>query len=276
MEEGEPMEGPMFEGNSREIGNLEEVEEIMLEQPLNMDSLSEEDSGDDDQVIKDHLEMDADMELAMASATCEEKLSTGKDIMEAMMREWCSQVVMYLLLSRAMQQVMRTQWYLLGMHICGSNFQNDQEADLKKEDAYVVDLKNSCAKMVDKEHTLVNLGMHKSELDETGLVMFGDAVEEVHGEFSTMENIWRLGHEKPNDWGANVLMYMLLHVSIQWAEQVQIGLGLMHNEQNDDEGYMDPYDDGSWNMYYEGWLAYMQVADWANSLWPFDPGGCSQ
>ena len=116
VEEGEPMEGPMFEGDSREIGNLEEVEEIILEQPLDMDSLSEEDSGDDDQVIKDHLEMDADIELAMASA-CEEKLSTGKDIMDAMMREWCSQMVMYLLLSRAMQQVMHTQWYLLGMHI---------------------------------------------------------------------------------------------------------------------------------------------------------------
>ena len=108
----------MLEEEGKVVGNLEEAEEIMLEQPLDMDSSLEEDNESNDQDSEDYLEMDANMDLVMVSAGCKEKLSTGKEIMDGLMHEWCSQVVMNLLLSQAMQQVMHIHWCLLATCTC--------------------------------------------------------------------------------------------------------------------------------------------------------------
>ena len=98
------------------------------------------------------------------------------------------------------------------------------------------------------------------------------------------------------EWGTNALMYMFLSVDLQWVIQAQICLGLMQEVQDNDEGFVNPYDDDPWSMNYmesfdyaeprtwnatkpefvfdsDGMKWYVHMPDWERTLWPFDPGG---
>lgn len=163
-----------------------------------MDSSLDEDNENNEQVnVEECLEMNANIDLAIASAGCEEKLNTGKEIMDRLMHEWCSHVVMNLLLSQPMQHVMHIQWCLLGMHMYGKDFQERQVGGLEKEDVYVLDLEDSFVERVEKEHVMV----------------LEDAME-VDAKFFAEENTCMgLGNEKHVRWDVNALMYMLLSVA---------------------------------------------------------------
>ena len=74
--------------------------------------------------------------------------------------------------------------------------------------------------------------------------------------------IWELGNEKPTEWGANSLMFMLLSIAVQWVVQAQSCLNLMQEEQDNDEGYLDPYDNDPWGMNDEDEFGYAEPRTW--------------
>lgn len=171
------MKDPMPKEEDKVVGNLEEAEKIMLEQPLDMDPSSEENNENNDRVREDCLEIDADIDLAMVSAGCKERLSTNKEIMDGLMHEWCLEVIMNLLLSQAIEQVMHTEWCLLAMRMYGKDSHECQEVDVEEEDAYVLDSEDSFAKEVEKKP----------------IMMLEDAMEEVDAKCSIEENTcWEL------------------------------------------------------------------------------------
>lgn len=133
--------------NTKGFGKLQKAEEIVLEQPSDMDSSSKEDNENEGQVIGDHLEVNAPMELPEANARCEKELKIGNG---PLVHEWCTQVIMNLLLSKAMQQVLHIHFYLLGIHVCKDGFQKIQETDMEEIDTYVLDYENPFADVVDE------------------------------------------------------------------------------------------------------------------------------
>ena len=45
---------------------------------------------------------------------------------------------------------MHIQWCLLGMHICGKDFQEHEGVDVEEEDVYMLDLEDSFAERLRK------------------------------------------------------------------------------------------------------------------------------
>ena len=83
---------------------------------------------------------DQDMQIGSYGYMPSNGQRAGKVLMDAMIKEWMSQVLMNLMLSMAMQHVMHVQWYLLGAHLWGSSCQKEFEQTTKENDVYALDL----------------------------------------------------------------------------------------------------------------------------------------